>query len=418
MHSRSFLAAASAVLLFGIAGCATKGDLACPPDRAVDRVAKVYFATDRKQQPTGAALRFGRERTDPPGLHMGSEHVRIGPGHQLGKVDAAVAITTAHEQNESAEGARQNALQRTDAEISAFVEATLRPAIRASTPPPGQPRQVVFFIHGYNNTFDDAVRKTAQLAGDLDLLTCRGETRGVAIAYSWPAQGTVLSYLADEENAEWTQQRLAPFLLALSRACQQERAELHLIAHSMGTRALVRTLSDLANAGDLRRRQRLADNVILLAPDIGRGLFDQYVERFLPLVGHLTVYVSRRDRALGLSTLLHGGHNRLGLIENTLLAALKITGLAREDHRELGYLADRSGSSQQIDMIDVSNTFASQLGHSYDDPEFIQDLRQVLFHGTPAGTGARSNLEQRAVKPGIFRNVKTLNYYRLKTGLL
>ena len=330
MQLTARVSSALIALLFG-AGCAgPRAPLACPPELAGSRAAKVFYATDRRQEPDGGALRFGRERTDPPGLHMGWERVTLGPGHRLGKVDGAVAITPAHEQTESAEGAREDALRRTDAEIAAFVERRLRPAIRSAPPPrAGEPRQVLVFIHGYNTTFDWAVRKTAQLAGDLDLVTCAGEMRGVAIAYSWPAQGTLLSYLADEENAEWTQQRLAPFLQALSRACRQERAELNVIAHSMGTRALVRSLADLANACEQQhRREKLADQVILLAPDIGKGLFDQYVERFLPLVGHLTIYVSARDRALGLSTLLHGGHRRVGLIESTVLAALEITGCA------------------------------------------------------------------------------------------
>ena len=302
-------------------GCATRAPLACPAGLAASRSASVFFATDRQQHGGGGKLKFGPERTDPPGLNMGWERVALGPAHRIGKVDSAVAITPAHSQMESAAGARVNALRRTDAEIGAFVNSKLRLAIR-STPPAraGAPRQVLVFIHGYNTTFDEAVRKTAQLAGDLELVGCAGAARGVAIAYSWPAQGTLLSYLADEENAEWTQQRLEPFLQALARVCRQEGAELNLVAHSMGARALVRALAELANA--CKTTGKLADHVILLAPDIGKGLFDQYVERFLPAVGHLTLYVSARDKALSLSSLLHGGHERLGLIESTLMAAL------------------------------------------------------------------------------------------------
>ncbi len=409
--------AISPFLLCG--GCVTPPPLACPGSRAASRTAKVFFATDRRQLPSGDVLRFGRERTEPPGLHLGWEQVTLGSGHRLGKVDAAIAITPAHEQDESAEGPRPNALRRTDAEITAFVETRLRPAIRLASPrPTGGPRQVLVFIHGYNTTFDETVRKTAQLAGDLDLVTCDGKMRGVAVAYSWPAQGTLLSYLADEENAEWTQQRLAPFLEALAMVCRQEHAELHLVAHSMGARALVRSLADLANAGEPHRRERLADHVILLAPDIGRGLFDQYVERFLPLIGHLTIYVSAEDRALGLSRLLHGGHQRLGLLESTVLAALQITGLGRGDHRELGYIAEQGGARGKIDMIDVSGSFTSQFGHSYEDPALVADLREIISHDTPAGRDGRGPLQPREIGPSPFRNIKHLRYFQLKTGAL
>lgn len=344
---------------------------------------------------------------------MGWEKVRLGRQHRLGLVDAAISITPEHEQTESPGPQQTDALQHSDADITAFMEKELRPSLRRTSR--GRRAQVLLYVHGYNNTFDFAIRNTAQLAADLDLVGCSGEDRGVAIAYSWPAQNTLLSYLADEENAEWTQQRLAPFVQALGRICREEGAELTLIAHSMGARALVRSLADLANACQQQGRTApLADHVVLLAPDIGKGLFDQYVERFLPLIHHLTIYVSSEDRALGLSSLLHGGHGRLGLIESTVLAALEITGLHREDHRELGYVAEQQGRGK-VDMIDVSGSVAGQFGHSYEDPAFIADLRALIYRDTPAGVGARANLERREVHQGLFRNLATLSYYQLRT---
>lgn len=414
-HTLRELCPCLAALLL-VAGCATpRAPIACPTADASTRTAKIFYATDRGRTPASEGVRFGGARTNPPGLHMGWELVRIGPEHRLGKVDAAIGIT-AHEETASPGGSEVNALQRSDAEIVQFVERRLRPAIRAAPPPrAGQRRQVLVFIHGYRVTFAEAVRNTAQLAADLELINCNGDARGVAITYSWPAQGALLSYLADEENAEWTQQRLAPFLLALAQVCRQEGAELHLIAHSMGARALVRSLADVADACQRQGLSgNLADHVILLAPDIGKGLFDQYVERFLPLVGHLTIYVSRKDRALGLSSILHGGHRRLGLIESTLLAALQLTGIGREDHRELADATAAEIATGKVDMIDVTGSFASQFGHSYEDPAFIHDLRALIYHDTPAGVGERSNLVAREVQQGVFRTVKTLSYFQLQ----
>ncbi len=234
------------------------------------------------------------------------------------------------------------------------------------------------------------------------------------MAYSWPLQNTLLNYAADEENALWTQQRLAPFVQALARVCHQEGADLNLIAHSMGARALVRSLAYLANACQKEgRSEPLPAHVILLAPDIGKSLFDQYVQRFLPLIHHLTIYVSSKDRALGLSSLLHGGHGRVGLIASTVLAALELTGLHSDDHRELGYVVQEQGHSK-ADMIDVSRSIAGQFGHSYEDPEFIRDLREPIDHDTPAGVGARANLQRREVTSGLFRNLAALSYSQLQ----
>ncbi|HJT82807.1 MAG TPA: alpha/beta hydrolase [Chthoniobacterales bacterium] len=357
-------------------------------------------------------MNFGLSRADPPTLHMGWEMVAVGPEHRIGKVDPSIAIVSAQERGGRSGLSETNGLQQTDAKIAEFVERELRPAIRR-TSPHGR-AQVLLYIHGYRTTFEEAVRNTAQLAADLNFVSCDGKQRGIAICYSWPAQNTVLGYLSDEENAEWTQQRLAPFVQALSRMCQRERADLTLMAHSMGARALVRSLADLANScSQDRRGVRLANHVILLAPDIGKGLFDQYVDRFLPLVHHLTIYVSSRDRALGLSTFLHGGHGRLGLIETTVLAAMQITGLHHEDHRELGYVAAQPGNAK-IDMIDVTGSIVGSLGHSYEDPAFIADLRALIYQDSPPGVGARAHLDRRQVRSGLFRNLATLNYFQLR----
>ena len=418
--SRTMRSAIAALLMLALpfagSGCATRGPLACPSSQADSRSVKVFYATDRKRASGPGTWTFGGERTDPPGINLGSERVLLGPGHRIGTVDAAVRITPAHGHPAAQRDTRSAALQRTDAQIAAFADSELRAAIRSAPPPhAGGRRKVLVFIHGFNTTFDYALRKTAQLAGDLDLVNCAGETRGVAVAYSWPARGKLLSYLADEENAEWTQQRLAPFLQSLSRVCREERADLCLVAHSMGARALVRSLADLASAGS--SRERIADQVVLLAPDIGKGLFDQYVERLLPLVGHLTIYVSARDRALSLSTLLHGGHQRLGLLETTVFAALELAGLHRGGHRELGSVPVTPGSRGKTDMIDVSHSMASQFGHTYEAPEFIHDLRGLICHSTPAATGGRGLLQRGEIPRDSFRErIETgLTYFRLKS---
>ena len=372
------------------------------------RMAKVYFATDRQPDP-GPKLSFSRDRTDPPTLATGWQQVALGSLHEVGKVDD-VALTATFAKSQSPGGARESALKRTDAEIQLFADNVLRPALRSAHPLPGVRKQVLLFVHGYNNTFEYAVRKTAQLAGDLDLVDCQGGAHGVAITYSWPAQGSLLGYLADEEDAEWTQQRLAPFLRAVGTVCHQENAEFIVMAHSLGTRAAVRSLSDLAISHDLKG-QRLVDHLILLAPDLSKALFDQYVERILPLVGHLSVYVSSKDRALAISRLLHGGNGRLGLVESTLLTALQLVGVDRKDHRTLG-----SGIGG-FDIIDVSDGGADFIGHSYEDPAFIGDLKALIDKDVPPGTGSRSNLEPHDLKPGLFGpRDNTVRYFKMKGG--
>ncbi|MGV3532749.1 MAG: alpha/beta hydrolase [Chthoniobacteraceae bacterium] len=409
-------------LLLVCSGCTTTAPLACPDPGARPRAAKVYFATDRTPSP-GPGPSFGSAPADPPQLYLGWERVVIGPQHRLGRVDDAVVRTGLHSVQSPGGFSAPETLAEADAAIEAFVGTKVRSTIRSSpVPRPGAKRQVLMFIHGFNNSFDEAIRKTAQLAADLELVDCEGQERGVPIAYTWPSASSVFGYLADEESAEWTQQRLAPFLGALARVCREEGAELQVIAHSMGARLLVRSLADLASSSSGRQTAGLMfDQIILLAPDIGKGIFEQYLERIVPLVDHLTIYVSSKDGALNLSRILHGGHRRVGLLESSFLAALELTGIPTLSRR-VGDRPARGGvaddfAGTKIDMIDVSGGIAARLGHSYEDPEFIGDLKELIYKGTPAGTGARSNLIPGRASAELFRNVGAgaSRYFRLKT---
>jgi esterase/lipase superfamily enzyme len=408
---------ASLVLLLAAGGCATQPQGDCPAQTRGSRVAQVFFATDR--QPLAAPAseagprRFGPLRTSPPALQMGWDGVILGPGHHLSMMDD-LELTQAKVEAGSASGHLPLPLERSDQAINAYVGTALRAAIRAA-PRIGSRREVLLFVHGFNTDFDYALEKTGQLAGDLGLVSCTGASQGVAVAYSWPSQAAILSYLADEENAEWTQQRLTPFLEALATICQEEGANLQIIAHSMGCRAVVRSLADVARSCPARHSARLlADQVILLAPDISKDLFGQYVERVLPLVGHITIYVSAKDRALAISSILHGGHYRLGFVESTLRATLELTGVTGNNERQLGEVLADTGPSGKIDMIDVTRGLADAIGHTYEDPAFIRDLRELIYHHTPAGTGGRRNLIRKQVRPTLFGLIgKRVGYFQL-----
>jgi hypothetical protein len=69
-------------------------------------------------------------------------------------------------------------------------------------------RQVFVFVHGYNVAFEDAARRTAQIAYDLAF-------SGVPILYSWPSGGQPHRYPVDEANVEWSIQHFKDFLKML-----------------------------------------------------------------------------------------------------------------------------------------------------------------------------------------------------------
>ena len=97
-------------------------------------------------------------------------------------------------------------------------------------------QDALVFVHGYNVTFDDAARRTAQLAYDLGF-------KGPAVLFSWPSQGALAGYNKDARNVELSVDSLRSLLTDLSRTANVKR--IHVIAHSMGNRALVGALTRL-----------------------------------------------------------------------------------------------------------------------------------------------------------------------------
>ena len=101
-------------------------------------------------------------------------------------------------------------------------------------------RECFVFVHGYNNTFDDAAKRTAQLWYDLQF-------PGAPIFFSWPSQGNRAGYTFDETNAEWAQEDFEKFLWNLHTRSSAKR--IHVIAHSMGNRIVARNDGHIFHEG-------------------------------------------------------------------------------------------------------------------------------------------------------------------------
>jgi len=212
-------------------------------------------------------------------------------------------------------------------------------------------REAFVFVHGYNVTFENAARRTAQLTHDLHF-------DGAPIFYSWPSQGGLLQYAVDEENVVWTVPHLKAFLLGVAEKTKARR--IHLIAHSMGNRALTAALEQLA-------RDRSADGpplfheVLLTAPDIDAEIFRRDIApAIVKTAERVTLYASSRDAALAASKQFHG-HPRAGESGENIVV---IPG---------------------IDTIDVSAVDTSLVGHSYygDSDSVLVDMAQLLHDQKP-----------------------------------
>lgn len=198
------------------------------------------------------------------------------------------------------------------------------------------------FVHGYNVSFAAAVRQTAQITYDIQF-------PGLPIVFSWPSRDDLEAYTADEASMEASVASLATFL---ERICLDSGIErVHLVAHSMGARCLVRAASTLA----ARTSEPFCRQLVLTAPDIDRDEFGAAAAALAKASARLTLYASSNDLAIRASRAVHG-------------------------HPRAGESGDNVLILPRIDTVDVSGVNTSLLGHSYhaDNTSVVTDLQTLL----------------------------------------
>jgi esterase/lipase superfamily enzyme len=204
------------------------------------------------------------------------------------------------------------------------------------------------FIHGFNVGFDDAVYRTAQLSSDL-------QWKGMTLLYSWASNGQLVRYSADIENNDKTVTALKGFLL--DTASRTGVTSIHVIAHSMGNRALANALHQiaLAQAHESVRIQ----NLVLTAPDIDADVFRDIAAEVAKTAKRTTLYASSRDKALMLSK-KRAVYPRAG------------------DATEIVIV-------DGVDSIDATALRTDFVSHSYygDSDPVLTDIHHLLTHGTP-----------------------------------
>jgi esterase/lipase superfamily enzyme len=129
----------------------------------------------------------------------------------------------------------------------------------------------LLFVHGFNVNFVSAVLRTAQIAADLYF-------PGASLLFSWPSKASLspLAYTHDEAQARWTLRDLGEFIELVAE--ESGATTIHLVAHSMGNRALTEALHRI---GAATRRGTIFNEIVLTAPDIDTDTFVQSSGRTL-----------------------------------------------------------------------------------------------------------------------------------------
>ncbi|MFK7837857.1 MAG: alpha/beta hydrolase [Sulfitobacter sp.] len=213
-------------------------------------------------------------------------------------------------------------------------------------------KELFVFVHGYNVKFDQAAKRAAQVAYDLNY-------GGLPVLYSWPSAGSTMGYISDTAVVRLSGRRLAGFLEDLVSRSGAET--IHILAHSMGNRALTDALELISSRRDVAEDSGfLFDQVLFAAPDVDAGLFAEMVKSIRPVAKRLTLYASNSDWALESSRRLHGNAPRAGQGGEFTLV------------------------DSNIDSVDMSELGEDMLAHSYfaDDSSALADMMALFWRNT------------------------------------
>ncbi len=320
-------------------------------------IVRVFYATDRMQTPSFTNVRYDKRRSLFGKIHYGECEVSIPKSHRMGKLETPSLLRLEFRPNPD----KHIVLNKT----------TILPAegflqqIRASVDKSAR-KEAFVFIHGYNVSFEDAARRTGQIAFDLNFI-------GAPIFYSWPSNSRVADYIKDETNITWSFPHFEAFLQMLSRHSGAER--IHVIAHSMGNRAVCEALKNISR--DASTRFKL-NHLVLAAPDIDADTFTELADTLIKLSDRVTLYESSQDKAIQASKRIHG-HSRAGE------PLLVLPGL---------------------DTIDASGVDTNFLGHSYfsDNWPLLSDIHSTISGDVaPSGRFGLTEIKHTAGQYYVFR---------------
>lgn len=313
----------------------------------------VWFGTNRAalRASDGTLAGFGNARAAQTTL--GRAEVFIPLAHRFGETGSS--FWTRLKRGDLRDDRLRLEAQHAAVDAGAFfaeLQAEMQAARDAGSAP-----QALVYLHGFNVSFEGAAIRAAQIGCDL-------KVPGATAFFAWPSRGTVSAYPADEATIEASEAAITRFLVDFQARCGAERV--HLVAHSMGNRGLLRAMQRIAANPQHQGRVKFGQ-VFLAAPDVDRDLFRELAAVFPKLAERTTLYASEGDRAVHVSHRLHDAP-RAGYFEPFTVVP-------------------------GIDTVAVPDFDLDLLGHGYfaQAEALLHDLYDLIRHNPPAVQRQRLN---------------------------
>lgn len=290
---------------------------------------KIFLTSTRQATETVGAF-FSAERA--PELGLASVVVSVPPNHVVGELN------------------RPKQLPPDPRTEFAIIEPTIYPTENSfvaainkqlAMRPPGS-RDILFFVHGYNNTTSDALLRLGQFVEDTNY-------QGVAVLFDWASAVKVSRYVYDLNSALIAR----PQINKISKMLSSTNAEGYSVfAHSMGGFLIMEAVKEQVAHGRFNSSNRLR-NIILASPDIDIDLFRVQLDEIKVGKDFLFVLISEDDSALRTSRRIAGGVPRVGATDANQLAELGVIAidLSKVDDSASGSHSKFAGSPDVVQLL-------------------------------------------------------------------
>ena len=296
----------------------------------------VWFGTNRKPVIEGEGFTGERNHS----ITYGRADVYIPKAHRPGEIGSSIWKKLWRLDLRDDRLQLQKIIGQTPGDFYIQINQLMQATRDAGTAP-----HALLYLHGFNVTFADAAIRAAQLGCDLKI-------PGATAFFSWPSRGSALRYPADEATIEASEVAITEFLIEFVAKCGAEK--IHLVAHSMGNRGLLRALQRIAANAQTRGKLRFGQ-IFLAAPDVDQDLFLDLAALCVQYSDRATLYSSHADKAVHLSSNVHDAPRAGYFLPYTLL--------------------------KDVDTITVPDFDVDLLGHSYyaEAGALLSDIRERIL---------------------------------------
>lgn len=244
--------------------------------------------------------------------------------------------------------------------------------VKAST----GPGSAFLFIHGFNTSFEGGLRRTAQLATDLDV-------EGLVFHYAWPSAANPLRYDFDADNLRASRTPFKAFIKTL--LTDAGVTALNVVAHSKGNELVLEAFHDLAVEAEGQRR---AQHLVLASPDVARSVAKDLLTTAPSFFSSVTLYANAYDRPL--------------LLSSGKASRARIGGMMSDHHPFI---------AEGVDTIDAANTDFEWFGFNHDAyvdaPVLMYDLAALLKKGVRPPDERSPVIRPRDCRRGRYYKVET-----------